>query len=215
MLSSALQHHCPLCKTPSSLFYENKRSLYWLCPTCSAIFLDQKYLPSPEEEAERYQTHNNDVNDAGYQKFVSPIVNQILENFSPQSVGLDFGAGTGPVISKMLLDKGFQVAQYDPFFHNFPELLNNKYNYIACCEVIEHFHNPAKEFQMLKRMLLPDGKLYCMTSIYNPEIDFSKWYYKNDPTHVFIYQAETLKYIAKQFSYSNVEIFGNLVVFSV
>ena len=31
-----------------------------------------------------------------------------------------------------------------------------------------------------------------MTHLYIKEIDFAKWYYKNDITHVFIYQRETL-----------------------
>jgi len=98
-------------------------------------------------------THNNDVNDSGYHKFVSPIVNAVLNDFLPEHKGLDFGAGTGPVISKLLTDRNYQIKQYDPYFFNLPELLQKKYDYIVCCEVIEHFYDPDKEFQLLKSLL--------------------------------------------------------------
>lgn len=79
---------------------------------------------------------------------------------------------------------------------------------------MEHFHNPYKEFKLLKGLLKPNGKLYCMTNIYNKSIDFDAWYYKNDPTHVFMYQEETIHYLANEFNFSNVEITGGLIVFT-
>ena len=118
------------------------------------------------------------------------------------------------MISKVLKDYDYQIAQYDPFFHNFPDLLKYKYDYIACCEVIEHFYNPHKEFELLKNLLHQDGKLYCMTDIYDNNIDFYKWYYKNDPTHVFIYQKETFQWIKEKFGFSDVQINERLIVFS-
>jgi SAM-dependent methyltransferase len=205
---------CPLCKSSSEVFFEDKTKLYFICSNCKAVFLDKKSLPDFEMEAARYKEHNNDVNDIRYQKFVSPIVNEITSCFTTESIGLDFGAGTGPVISKLLSEMNYNVKLYDPFFHNFPELLKRKYDYIACCEVIEHFHNPDKEFKLLKELLNENGKLYCMTSIYNESIDFKNWYYKNDPTHVFIYQQDTLSYICKTYGFSDVKFINNLIVFS-
>ncbi|MCL4857464.1 MAG: methyltransferase, partial [Flavobacteriales bacterium] len=58
------------------------------------------------------------------------------------------------------------------------------------------------------------GKLICMTDIYNPTIDFASWYYKNDPTHVFIYQKETFEWIKTTFNFSELTIEKRLVVFS-
>lgn len=206
--------NCPLCKSLSDLFFSDKKRTYFLCNHCKALFVDQQYLPGKEEELARYNEHINDVNDIRYQHFVSPIVNEILEGFSSESSGLDFGAGTGPVISKLLSDKNFQIKLYDPFFHNYPELLRNKYDFIVCCEVIEHFHQPDKEFELLKKLLSRHGKLFCMTSIFNEKIDLKNWYYKNDLTHVIFYQTETFEYIRKHFGFSDVEIKGNLIVFS-
>ena len=139
---------------------------------------------------------------------------EFLKDFSKDYFGLDFGAGTGSAISKVLRDNDYQITEYDPYFHPFPELLEKQYDYIACCEVVEHFHHPDKEFRLLKKLLKPNGKLYCMTHVYNREIDFENWYYKNDHTHVFMYQKETIEWISKTFGFSDVKINNRLIVFS-
>jgi SAM-dependent methyltransferase len=205
---------CPLCSSESTIFFQRKERLYHQCSNCSGIFVDKALLPEPTKEKQRYKEHNNDVENEGYQKFVSPITSAILKSFSENHIGLDFGAGTGPVIAKILNDNNYNIKLYDPFFHNIPELLNEKYNYIACCEVMEHFHNPFKEFKLLKRLLKPNGKLFCLTHIYHVGIPFANWYYKNDPTHVFIYQKETLAWIKKEFGFSKMEIEGNFIWFT-
>jgi len=199
---------CPLCQNPGEAFNEDE---LFICKNCLGIFRPKKSQLTPFEEKLRYKTHNNDVNDKRYQKFVSPITTSILNEFTPKDTGLDFGAGTGPVISKILKEKNYNISQYDPFFYNNPELLEEKYDYIACCEVIEHFYNPQKEFKLLKKLLKPKGILYCMTHIYNPDIQFADWYYKKDPTHVFIYQKETFKWIKKQFDFSTMTIDDRLI----
>jgi Methyltransferase domain len=63
---------------------------------------------------------------------------------------------------------------------------------------MEHLHDPLKEFGLLKSLLKPQGKLYCMTHLYDESIDFAKWYYKNDKTHVCIYQKETVKFLQEK-----------------
>lgn len=164
----------------------------------------QNYLTAAEEH-NCYKQHNNDITDIRYQNFVRPIVDRVLADFLPTDLGLDFGAGSGPVISKMLSDALYSIKQYDPFFHNYPEVLQQTYNYIVCCEVVEHFHNPYKEFSLLYHMLKETGKLYCKTVLYSDDIDFPSWHYRNDKTHVFFYQKETMRYIQKHFHFSNLE----------
>ena len=205
---------CPLCKNKASEFYIKKNKTYYTCNTCGGIFVDKKSLPNLEMEKLRYLEHNNDINNIHYQDFVKPIVNSILRDYNNLDIGLDFGAGTGPVISKLLNDRNLKTKLYDPFFYNHPDLLKEKYNYIICCEVIEHFYNPQKEFLLLRNLLKENGKLYCMTSIYNDTIDFNSWYYKDDKTHVFIYRKKTLEYIYETYRFSNLEIKDNLIIFS-
>ena len=205
---------CPLCQSQSAVFYQFKQRLYHQCTICHGIFVDEGLRPARDAEKIRYEEHNNDVNDKNYQGFVSPITGAILDNHTSEDKGLDFGAGTGPVISKILSDNNYSILQYDPLFDNHPELLNDRYDYIACCEVMEHFYNPNKEFILLKKLLKNAGQLYCMTDIYDASIDFHNWYYKNDPTHVFIYQKRTIHWIQKEFGFLNVIIADRLITFS-
>jgi SAM-dependent methyltransferase len=202
--------NCPLCKNTSHIIISNE---FYECDVCKCIFRAKEFYLTSLKEKQRYLEHNNDINDPGYQNFVSPITLAILRDYTPGHTGLDYGAGTGPVISKILQDNGYNIVQYDPFFHNFPQLLNSAYDYIACCEVIEHFHDPHKEFSLLKNLLNPGGRLYCMTEIYNSGIDFMKWYYKNDPTHVIFYRRETLEWIQQNFNFSKMTIQNRLIMF--
>ena len=205
--------NCPLCKTKSKIFYQDKQT-YYKCENCYAIFVDETQLADKRSEKARYELHTDDVADEGYRKFISPITTQIKIDFQKSHKGLDFGAGTSQIITKVMQEKAYDIVSYDPFFHNYPKLLENKYDYIAACEVIEHFYNPAKEFKLLKNLLDKNGKLYLMTDIYDESIDFSKWYYKNDLTHVFFYTKETFKWIKKEFEFKDLIIEKRLVIFS-
>lgn len=200
--------HCPLCMGHGQELF---KQMYYICSNCCGIYMAPQLRLSAEREKARYQTHKNDVENPGYQKFVTPLVEMIGEKFSPQHRGLDFGAGPGPVLSKLLSDKGYNIRQYDPFFHYHPELLEQTYDYIACCEVIEHFYEPLKEFRLLHSLLGPGGRLICKTHLYSPEIDFSRWYYKNDETHVFIYQAQTLAWIKETVGFSAITISDRII----
>lgn len=209
--------NCILCHSVlEKPIHVEKEHRFFDCENCGSIVRSTDTFPDFETEKERYETHNNDVNDLRYQKFVSPITNAVQANFKPQnSIGLDFGAGTGPVITKVLNDKGYKLNLYDPFFHPDKSVLNQKYDYIVCCEVIEHFHNPFKEFELLKSLLKPSGKLYCMTDIFSKNLDFGNWYYKNDPTHVIFYTEKSLRWIQREIEFSTLEINHRLIVLSV
>lgn len=205
-----LIEYCPLCHHVGTPFYN---VLFFICDECKGIFKARRFLLPPIEEQARYEMHQNDIFDSNYQKFVSPITTRVLKDFKADALGLDFGAGKGPVASKILQDHTYHINKYDPYFINTPKVLELKYDYIVCCEVMEHFYNPDKEFNLLKNCLKPNGYLYCMTLIYKPENDFENWYYKNDPTHVFIYQKETLEWIRINFKFSSLTIDNRLILF--
>lgn len=168
---------------------------------------------SYEKEKIRYLKHNNDVNDPGYQRFVDPLVRSVLERFSPSHKGLDFGSGPGPVITKLLRDRDYSIEPYDPFFRDKKDLFKLRYDYVICCEVIEHFRTPAKEFAFLRSILNPEGMLICMTEQYPENADLTKWHYANDPTHVFFYHKKTFGWISEFFGFSSVDINGRVVRF--
>ena len=205
---------CRICNSATTLFYKGTYDFYQ-CTSCNSAQRHSNSFLTPDDERKRYELHINDVNDKGYQKFVSPIVEQVLQHHLPGENGLDFGSGTGPVITKLLRDCNYKIQTYDPFFDNNKTVLTEKYNYIVCCEVMEHFHDPLKEFALLKSLLHPNGKLYCMTELFEYDIDFASWYYKNDPTHVFFYTKKVLNYLRDKLGFSDVEVSKRLIVYTV
>lgn len=186
---------CTLC---GSTLTNKKDAYYYDCDGCKAIVKDVKHYLSHDEEKVVYETHNNDVNDIRYQKFASPMTNYVIEKFLPKHKGLDFGSGTGPVISSMLKKKDYNIVQYDPYFAPDLNVFNNTYDYIVSCEVFEHFYEPKTEIDRLTSLLKSNGALLIMTLLYNDGIDFNTWFYRKDPTHVFIFRKETIAYIENQ-----------------
>ena len=203
---------CQLCNAKSTLFYKDE---FYKCSYCKAIFRPKEKLLDNEKEKQRYDSHTNDANDLGYQNFVKPITNSILNEFKSADIGLDFGCGKDSPIVKILEENSYKIAKYDIFFYDDKKILEQKYDYIACCEVIEHFYTPKKEFELLKSLLKDSGVLYLMTGIYSDEMDFSKWWYKNDLTHVFIYTKETLYWIKKEFGFKDIKIEKNFIRLSL
>lgn len=208
-----MEQNCPLCFSKGEKFINYRSKDYYSCTGCSSIYVDHLTFLNPKDEKERYLQHNNDVNDPNYREFVRPAFNAVTSRFNQDHLGLDFGSGTGPVISQMLKEKGYNIKQYDPFFENIPELLTLKYDYIVCGEVIEHFYFPHKEFKQLHSMLMPKGELICMTYPYSESIDFLSWRYKDDATHVFFYHQNAFEYILKEFGFCNLSVENRLVKF--
>lgn len=201
---------CTLCSSNTEPFYyyEKEERQYHRCTNCRAVLMDKEDYPTPEEEIIRYKSHDNNVEDPRYQEFVSPLVEKITNRYDNNSLGLDYGSGTGPVITKMLTDLGYTINTFDPFFDNNPDVLDITYDYIVSCEVMEHFHYPYKEFTKLKEMLKPEGALFLKTDIYTDDIDFHAWYYKSDETHVIFYHPDTLKWIKNEFNFRYLNIDG-------
>ncbi|MDC7993947.1 class I SAM-dependent methyltransferase [Altibacter sp. HG106] len=205
---------CLLCRaTTTQLFFESKYHRFFECLQCGSPFRDPATFLAPEAEKARYLEHNNDTADPHYQAFAKPVVDVILDRFPTTAKLLDFGSGTGPVVAKLLTDKGYSVSCYDPFFAPNAQLLNDTYDGIICCEVIEHFHQPLQEFQNLYKLLKPGGSLICKTDLDVDTTHFKIWYYKDDPTHVIFYKKENLEWIAAHTPFSEVTIDGRIVVF--
>lgn len=209
-----MEKKCPICKFDIELYRKSSGRIYHKCASCGAVFLDESCFLQHEQEKARYENHNNDVNDFGYRDFVLPVVAAITKRYTPCHSGLDFGCGTGPVASVMLGEKGYKTALYDPFFYNDTAALKEKYDYVICCEVAEHFKEPLKEFMLLKSLLKPGGSLFCMTELINEKKVFEKWSYKNDPTHVIFYTLKSMEVIADLAGFGVMESGGRLIIFS-
>lgn len=196
------QTECRVCGCPDAFnFISADGADYYRCPACIATFIDASRLLNPEEEKARYAYHKNDTTDQGYRKFLSKLADPLIKRLAPSKHGLDFGCGTGPALAQMLEDEGHRVELYDPFFYPDTSLLEKQYDFIACTEVFEHLHKPARELKLLDGLLKPGGLLAVMTCFQTDDAKFADWHYRRDPTHVVFYKEETLRFIAQSFGW--------------
>jgi len=206
--------NCLLCQRDDGTHQLAQTPQFYQCSHCNSVFRSSALLLSSELEKARYLLHENDILDKGYQSFVTPLVNAVKNSFPTSANGLDFGAGPAPVAAKLIAEQGYGVRFWDPFFHANPKVLETIYDFIICCETMEHFYHPLKEFQLMHRLLKPSGKLFCMTDLL-PEMNrFTDWYYKNDATHVLFYSEENLQWIKETVGFSEVSIQDRIIIFS-
>lgn len=205
--------YCPLCQSADCFICSSdKRRQYWRCQQCQLIFADPAALLDAAAEISIYQQHQNDPTDLRYRAFLNKLAAPLQQRLAKTALqGLDFGCGPGPTLSLMLAEAGQQMAIYDPYFANHPEVLSQQYDFICATEVIEHFYQPAREWQLWLQLLKPGGWLGLMTKITDHVSDFSNWHYKNDPTHVSFFSSETFAYLAKRDGLS-LEIIGPDVI---
>lgn len=210
-----LDQNCSLCHGPTKVFKAYTKKTYFQCSLCQGILLGNEYRLESYDEKKLYDYHNNDVFDLRYQAFVLSLVKGIRRDFDSQSAGLDYGCGPGPVIAKLLEDNGYKVALYDPYYMDKPENLKHTYDYIVTSEVAEHFYAPDEEFSKLKKLLNPGGSLYVKTARFKNGMNFDRWRYKNDPTHVFFYMAETFEWIREAMGFDNLTIYEDYIRLSL
>ncbi len=212
--------HCILCDSEQvELFYEDTseqyRSTYYTCGNCHLIFAPEEYRPTPEEELERYDTHENDPEDERYRAFLGQLFEPVEERLPPNSKGLDFGSGPGPTLNIMFEEQGHTMNIYDPFYADDPSVFEGTYDFITSTEVAEHLHNPRREFQRLWSCLRPGGYLGIMTKMAKTgdRSFFADWHYHLDNTHVTFYTKDTFRWLADKWG-ASVTFYGdNVVVF--
>ncbi len=171
---------------------------YWRCLHCEVTFLDPAQLPDGSVAEQQYRLHRNEVEDAGYRRFLGRVADPLLARLEPDQSGLDYGCGPGPALASILSEAGHQMSIYDPLFFDNPEVLKRRYDFVTCTEVAEHFHHPFDEFALLDRLLKPGGLLAVMTMFQTDDAAFAKWHYRRDPTHVVFYREASFQAIAAQ-----------------
>jgi SAM-dependent methyltransferase len=170
---------------------------YERCPVCFVTLVAVEDLPTSETERRHNLNHENDIRDPGYRRFASKLVEPLASAVDRGAHGLDYGCGTGPVAATMLRELGFEVELFDPFFAPNRAALAQTYDFVICSEVVEHFHEPADQFDRLSQLLRSGGVLGVMTCFQTDDDRFAQWHYRRDPTHVAFYREETLRRIAE------------------
>lgn len=191
---------CPLCTSSDTQHYsQDKKRDYWQCRCCDLVFVAKAQQLDHESEKAVYEQHENNPEDAGYRKFLSRMSQPVIERVAPASQGLDFGCGPGPTLSLMFEEAGHSMAVYDPYFANNPDVLSKKYDFITSTEVFEHLSSPKKVLEQLFTILKPGGWLGLMTKRVIDQEAFSRWHYKNDPTHITFFSDQTFNWIAERY----------------
>ena len=194
--------NCPLClNTNIKHYHHDKWRDYWQCLHCLLVFVQAQDQLNSQDEKSIYDLHENSADDLGYQKFLNKLLVPLIKKLQVNATGLDFGSGPGPTISVMMQKQGFTVNNYDIFYANKPSVLNQKYDFVTCTEVIEHLYNPNQEIKLLYKILNTHGLLGIMTKRVLNQEKFKTWHYKNDLTHVCFYSDATFEFIAQNWGF--------------
>lgn len=192
---------CPICSAGGNFFYKimKKSRTFFLCPSCNLVFQTVESLPGADEELARYELHRNDEEDEGYRKWLGSFIkSSVIPWYNDGSI-LDFGSGPRPVLSEILESEGYPVFSYDPFFApRWPD--EGNFSLILLCEVLEHIHDPLKEFRRLGSVAA-DGAILSLKTQFLPSSnsdDFKGWWYKEDTTHIRFYSPESLKVLGEK-----------------
>ena len=205
---SSTPDSCILCGSGQvRRFYEDRsdqyRSTYYQCQDCELIFVGERFLPTPQEELERYDTHENDPEDEDYRAFLGRLFEPMNKLLPPKRKGLDFGSGPGPTLNIMFEEQGHNMNIYDPFYAGDTSVFEETYDFITLTEVAEHLHEPAKEFERLWDRLRPGGYLGVMTKLAQADKEhFADWHYRLDNTHVTFYTKSTFRWLAEKWNAS-------------
>ena len=197
---------CPLCQNSADFFTTGENREYQLCDLCGLIFVPTRFHIPIESERERYREHENSLENEGYvAMFMEKI--SLIKKYCPQiKTALDFGCGYEPVLKILLEREGLKTEVYDPIF--FPDSPQKKsFDLVISTETFEHLKNPIQDIQWAMDHVAASGFLAVMTRFYplengNPsEENFSKWYYKRDPTHIAFYSSKSFHWIAEKLGF--------------
>ncbi len=203
---------CSLCSaTQVELFAQDSRRCYFECQRCRLVFVDQQDFLSAAEEKKVYDQHQNDPQDSGYRQFLSRLFDPVLAQIADNAQGLDFGSGPGPTLSLMFEEVGHTMTIFDHFYANDPAVWQCSYDFITSSEVVEHIHQLGAELDRLWCHLNTGGVLGVMTKMVTDAEAFSRWHYKNDPTHVRFFSRQTFHWLAQHWQ-AECEFVGSDVV---
>lgn len=212
LCGSMIETPCPLCQRRGAKpYHRDKRRQYWQCPDCQLVFVQPSQRLCKEREKAEYDLHQNSPDDQGYRKFLSRLQQPLLERIKPGARGLDFGCGPGPTLSAMFEESDYKINLYDIFYAPDQRALEQQYHFITATEVIEHLFKPGAVLQQLWQLLLPGGTLGIMTKMISSQQAFTRWHYKNDPTHVCFFSPDSFSWLATTLN-AELEIIGQDVI---
>jgi len=203
---------CPLCQASGALFFQDARRSYYQCCDCTLVFVPHQFWLSSAAERRVYDLHQNECFDEGYRRFLARLSNPLLQRLEEEQRGLDFGCGPASALASVLEEAGHVMELYDPYYSPDTSVLQRRYDFICATEVVEHLHDPAREFERLFALLKPGGWLAIMTKLVIDKERFRTWHYIRDPTHVCFFSKQVFLYLGRRF-HAHVKFVDKDVIF--
>ena len=171
---------------------------YDVCEQCDFIYKISPFHLSNEEENEQYDLHENTMENEGYVNIFRTLISDYVQELDIKGNVLEFGSGPNPIFKNLLVEAGYNVFDFDPFYNDNEEYKKHTYQLITSNEVFEHFANPLKEMEHLVSLLKTDGYMLISTH-FRPgnESLFLNWWYRRDSTHISFYSIKTFEYICQ------------------
>jgi 2-polyprenyl-3-methyl-5-hydroxy-6-metoxy-1,4-benzoquinol methylase len=210
---------CPFCASERIFIKYNTSSVY-SCKSCKLWFRNP--LPIEEELDLRYDKDYSDENirrgtthQAGTtillaERYIKNLQRELRLDFA-NIRALEFGAGLGS-ISMVLRNKGAEVIAVEKnesaqkfirtkginVLGNIDTFPAELFDLLICTEVVEHLREPWLILNQLYHLLKPGGFLYLSTlnrEGLNALITRGKWREILKPTHLYFFNAVSLKKI--------------------
>lgn len=197
-MSEALaQTVCRVCRSGTLVPIDRIHGRTFLrCDVCECVLVAPEDLPDAETEKAHYDRHGPQLNDPRQRAFVARVVGPLMTVLPLGASGLDYGCGIAPVGAAIMRRRGFRIVAYDPIFRPVNWALWGSYDFVLCSDVVEHFHDPADEFDRLGKLLRPGGWLGILRSFRTEDAFLGAWRFRRDPTRVAFYCDATLRHIA-------------------
>ena len=94
---------CHICDRPVWSFIDEKTDItYYSCSECEYIFKASKNYRDLSDQKMRYDLHENDENDTGYQAYFQRFLDFVLPQILEVKTALDFGCGRSTLLAQML-----------------------------------------------------------------------------------------------------------------
>jgi len=210
-------YSCKLCQSSTNSMKDVKKELiYYRCGTCGFVFLDDKHMLDKVEEKNKYDQHNNSLENEGYVQMFEDFIDLSVEPYRKhiQTV-LEFGSGPEPVLSKLLERRGFEVDIYDLYYAPKKIYENKMYDLISSTEVFEHLQKPLEILEILAKHTNENGYIALMTK-FPPQDDkeFLNWWYRRDPTHISFFTSKSFDVMAQKLGLKVLKTINeNIVIF--
>lgn len=210
-------HVCKICKEVSTLIQDPKKDLvYYRCTSCGFVSLDDQHIIDSVQEKEQYDLHNNGFESRGYVQMFEDFIKLAIEPYSKNiQTALEFGSGPGPVLSKLLENRGLEVDIYDLYYSPLKVYERKAYDLITSTEVFEHLQKPLEVLELLVEHTKQNGYIVLMTK-FPPKDDkeFLAWWYRRDPTHISFFTPQSFEVMAEKVGLKVLQTINqNIVVF--